>query len=119
VTRPFISYEYDAPTQSDLISGSTRADFLLFWSTIEGFASIRHTENGSWFIQEFVKKIQELHDNQHLMDICTAVTNEVSSKRGYKDECMVPKLESTFIKIFRFPPVSNENSLNDSNTSVA
>lgn len=116
VTTPFINYEYDAPTQSDMISGSTRADFLLFWSTIEGFASIRHTEKGSWFIQELVKKIQELHNNQHLMDICTAVTNEVSSKRGYKDECMVPKLESTFIKIFRFPSATNET---DPNSSVA
>lgn len=119
VTRPNSNIEYDGPTHSDMISGSTRADFLLFWSTIEGFASIRHTEDGSWFIQELVKKIHELHGNHHLMDICTAVTNEVSSKRGYQDECMVPKLESTFIKNFRFPTVLEKPSSSETNTSVA
>lgn len=96
--------EYDGPVQSDLtISGSTRADFLTFWSTIEGFASVRHIDDGSWFIQELTKKIKELHHDQHLMDICIAVIKEVSLKRGYRDECMLPKLESTFTKNFRFP----------------
>lgn len=96
-------HEHDGPVQSFLASGSVFADFLTFWSTIEGFASVRHIDNGSWFIQEFVKKIRELHNHQHLMDICTAVINEVSLKRGYNDECMLPKLEATFTRNFRFP----------------
>jgi caspase 8 len=54
--RKYVSKtEFDGPTQSGLISGSIRADFLTFWSTIEGFASVRHVDNGSWFIQELVK----------------------------------------------------------------
>ena len=101
--KKIIQTELDGPNQSNLISGSTRADFLIFWSTIEGFASVRHVENGSWFIQELVKKVTELHKSQHLMDICTSVINEVSMKRGYRDQCMLPKLESTFTKNFRFP----------------
>lgn len=95
--------ELDGPSQSTLISGSTRADFLIFWSTIEGFASIRDVHNGTWFIQELVRKIRESCKSQNLLDICTAVIKEVSLKRNYSDECMLPKLESTFTRNFRFP----------------
>lgn len=102
--------EDDGPTQSRFTSGSIHADFLTFWSTIEGFASVRHVDDGSWFIQEFVKKIRELYKDQHLMDICTSVINEVSLKRGYNNECMLPKLEATFTKNFRFPETKMDSS---------
>lgn len=103
-------HEFDGPSQSTVMSGSVFADFLIFWSTIEGFASVRHIDNGSWFIQELVRKIRELHRDQHLMDICTAVIKEVSLKRGYKDECMLPKLEATFTRNFRFPESKNDSN---------
>lgn len=99
--------ELDGPSQSTVTSGSIYADFLIFWSTIEGFASVRHVDDGSWFVQELVKKIRELYKEKHLMDICTAVIKEVSLKRGYKDECMLPKLEATFTRSFRFPEYLN------------
>lgn len=103
-------HEPDGPTQSAHSSGVKFADFLTFWSTIEGFASVRHIDNGSWFIQELVKKIRELHREQHLIDICTAVTYEVSQKRGYYDECMISKVEHTFTKNFRFPLAKPDSS---------
>lgn len=96
--------EYDGST--NIISGSVLSDFFLFWSSIEGFASVRDIEKGSWFIQLFVKKVSELHSHQHLLDICTAVNNEISLKRGNKNECMVSKVEHTFLKIFKFPQSS-------------
>ncbi|KAG5671006.1 hypothetical protein PVAND_001230 [Polypedilum vanderplanki] len=103
VRRIVPSTENDGPSTSSLISGSTRADFLIFWSTIEGFASVRHIDQGSWFIQELVKRIRETYRTTNLLDICTAVIREVSLRRGYRDECMLPKLESTFTQNFRFP----------------
>lgn len=102
--------EYDGPNMSVLREGSVHADFLIFWSTIEGFASIRHIENGSWFIQELVKKIRELHKSQHLMDICTAVTRDISNMRGNRDECMLSKLETTFTLNFHFPALQSESN---------
>lgn len=99
--------EHDGPVQS---SGSVFADFLTFWSTIEGFASVRHIDNGTWFIQEMVKKIRELHRDQHLVDICTAVINRVSQMRGDEDECMLPELKFTFTKLFRFPASNIDSS---------
>lgn len=110
VRKVIPKHEYDGPSQSTVTSGSVFADFLIFWSTIEGFASVRHIDNGSWFIQELVTKIRELHRGQHLMDICTAVIKEVSLKRGYKDECMLPKLEATFTRNFRFPESKNDSN---------
>lgn len=102
--------EYDGPNVSVLREGSVHAEFLIFWSTIEGFASIRHIENGSWFIQELVKKIRELHRTQHLMDICTAVTRDISNMRGNRDECMLSKLETTFTLNFYFPALKSESN---------
>lgn len=107
VKKAIPQLEYDGPTPSFMMSGSVYADFLIFWSTIEGFASVRHIDNGSWFIQELVKKIRELHREHHLIDICTAVIKEVSLKRGNNEECMLPKLEATFTRKFRFPEAKN------------
>lgn len=109
VKKKINEIEHDGPGMSTLTSGSVFADFLIFWSTIEGFASFRHVEDGSWFIQELVKKIRELHKEQHLMDICTAVIREVSSKRSHQDECMLPKLEATFTRSFRFPETKKDS----------
>ena len=110
VRKVSLKTEFDGPSQSTIISGSVFADFLTFWSTIEGFASVRHIDNGSWFIQELVRKIRELHQEQHFMDICTNVISEVSAKRGYRDECMLPKLETTFTKNFRFPETKKSST---------
>ncbi|XP_058458812.1 caspase-8 [Malaya genurostris] len=79
-------------------TASVFVDFLVAWSTVPGFASIRHVEKGSWFIQELCLKLRQLHANNHLMDILTAVINDVSSKRGYGNECMVPIIYSTLRK---------------------
>ncbi|CAO1426766.1 unnamed protein product [Diamesa serratosioi] len=101
-----LTTELDGPSSST-ISGSLFADFLTFWSTIEGFASVRHIDNGTWFIQELVQKIKELHVNQHFIDICTTVIHAVHSKRGYRDECMLPKIDTTFTKNFYLPHITD------------
>lgn len=99
-----LDVEYDGPCSSrEAKNGSMFADFFTFWSTVEGFASIRHPEDGSWFIQEIINKIKSQHNSHHLMDICTSVINEVHSKRVYGNEFMLPKLETTFTKTFYFP----------------
>ncbi|XP_053659638.1 caspase-8 [Anopheles marshallii] len=83
-------------------TASVFMDFLVAWSTVPGFASIRHIEKGSWFIQELCAKLRQLHESEHIMDILTAVINDVSSKRGYGNECMVPIVQSTLSKKLYF-----------------
>ncbi|EAT33580.1 AAEL014148-PA [Aedes aegypti] len=92
--------EHDGPSSET--TASVFVDFLVAWSTVPGFASIRHIEKGSWFIQELCSKIRQLYERDHLMDILTAVINDVSAKRGYENECMVPIIYTTLRKKLYF-----------------
>ncbi|KFB47561.1 hypothetical protein ZHAS_00015525 [Anopheles sinensis] len=84
---PVPTYEHDG-LDSDDRTASVFMDFLVAWSTVPGFASIRHVEKGSWFIQELCTKLRQLYKSEQIMDILTSVINDVSSKRGYGNECM-------------------------------
>ncbi|XP_055624552.1 caspase-8 [Toxorhynchites rutilus septentrionalis] len=92
--------EHDGPSSER--TASIFVDFLVAWSTVPGFASVRHIEKGSWFIQELCQKLKQLRQGNHIMDILTAVINDVSSKRGYGNECMVPIIYSTLRKRLYF-----------------
>ncbi|KAL9704417.1 hypothetical protein quinque_007935 [Culex quinquefasciatus] len=98
--------EHDGPSSEK--TASVFVDFLVAWSTVPGFASVRHIEKGSWFIQELCVKLRELHQRDHIMDILTAVINDVSGKRGYANECMVPIIYSTLRKKLFFEPLKNK-----------
>ncbi|XP_040169158.1 caspase-8 [Anopheles arabiensis] len=98
---PVPIYEHDGLEGSEK-TASVFMDFLVAWSTVPGFASIRHIEKGSWFIQELCAKLRQLYRSEHIMDILTAVINDVASKRGYGNECMVPIVQSTLSKKLYF-----------------
>uniref|UniRef100_A0A3F2YU15 CASPL1 n=1 Tax=Anopheles christyi TaxID=43041 RepID=A0A3F2YU15_9DIPT len=98
---PIPIYEHDGLEGSEK-TASVFMDFLVAWSTVPGFASIRHIEKGSWFIQELCAKLRQLYRSEHIMDILTAVINDVASKRGYGNECMVPIVQSTLSKRLYF-----------------
>ncbi|XP_055531220.1 caspase-8 isoform X2 [Wyeomyia smithii] len=98
--------EHDGPSAEK--TASVYVDFLVAWSTVPGFASVRHIEKGSWFVQELCLKLRQLHVKDHLMDILTAVINDVSSKRGYGNECMVPIIKSTLRKKLYFEPLKDK-----------
>ncbi|XP_035898305.1 caspase-8 [Anopheles stephensi] len=98
---PIPNHEHDGPDGGER-TASVFMDFLVAWSTVPGFASIRHIEKGSWFIQELCTKLRQLYGSEHIMDILTAVINDVASKRGYGNECMVPIVQSTLSKKLYF-----------------
>lgn len=84
-------------------NATDHADMVLAMSTVNGFASLRHTKDGSWFIQTLCKKINELGDSEHILDILTEVNNEVGNKRGFDNACMTPISSQTLRKKFRLP----------------
>lgn len=92
----------DGPTSCSL---PIYSDLLTCISTVPGFTSIRHTENGSWFIQTLCKKINELAARKHFADILTVVGREVQNLRGRNNQCMVPIYRST-LRMELFFPVS-------------
>ncbi|XP_055843650.1 caspase-8 [Episyrphus balteatus] len=91
--------ESDAPEEDATDYG----DMVQAMSTVPGFASLRHTRTGSWFIQTLCEKINELGDSEHILDILTEVNDEVGNKRGFDNACMTPISSQTLRKKFRLP----------------
>lgn len=93
-------YEYDSPK---IVNGSGFYDMITAISTIPRFASVRHTENGTWFIQTICKKVKEYGDRLHIIDIMTIVMRDISYKRNENNECMVPRVINQLTKSLYFP----------------
>lgn len=84
-------------------SSSPFSDLLTCVSTVRGFTSVRHIEDGSWFIQTLCQKISELAAHEHFAEILRITGADVMQKRGPGNECMVPINCSTFGKKLYFP----------------
>ncbi|XP_017006651.2 caspase-8 isoform X2 [Drosophila takahashii] len=93
-------FKIDVTTQSP----SQHVNMVRAMSTVNGFSALRHTHSGSWFIQGLCDAIDQHSASEHIADILTIVTNEVSQKRGKNDESMVPKFNSSFRQHVYFPP---------------
>ncbi|XP_025995453.2 caspase-8 isoform X2 [Solenopsis invicta] len=68
------------------------ANFFMFMSTIQGFLSIRHKEEGSWFIQE-VCKIFKTYGNQLTFHDCVRkIMKSIREKKGTIDGNKIAQL---------------------------
>ncbi|XP_053673133.1 caspase-like [Anopheles nili] len=56
----------------------THADFLFAYATIPGFMAFRNTTQGSWFINELCKEMQENGFKYDLVTLLTFVTQKVA-----------------------------------------
>ncbi|XP_034119497.1 caspase-8 [Drosophila albomicans] len=70
-------------------------NMVVAMSTVPGYVALRHSLNGSWFIQTLCETVREHADNDHVLEILTTTIGKVSEKRGDKDQQMVPLLSST------------------------
>nr|XP_039252691.1 caspase-3-like [Styela clava]XP_039252692.1 caspase-3-like [Styela clava] len=61
------------------------ADFLIAYSTIEGYYSWRNPMIGSWFIQSLIKCVKHYSHKWDLMKILTRVNKEVCCKESNPD----------------------------------
>lgn len=74
---------FDGPTKTQR-NGQTAAlfsDLLVVQSTITGFKSIRHEDNGSWFIQTLCDNINQQNCNEYVFE-----TSNDMLKIMYKNE---------------------------------
>nr|XP_012594479.1 caspase-10 [Microcebus murinus]XP_012594480.1 caspase-10 [Microcebus murinus] len=80
-------------------------DFLLGLSTVPGYLSFRHMEEGSWYIQSLCKHLKTLVPrHEDILSILTAVNHDVSrkaDKSGLKKQ--MPQSASTLTKKLVFP----------------
>ncbi|CAL8096745.1 unnamed protein product [Orchesella dallaii] len=54
-----------------------RADFLIVYSTVEGYYSWRNTTEGSWFVQSLTKVLTSHKNKKDLLSMMTIVCREV------------------------------------------
>ncbi|XP_031838723.2 caspase-8 Dredd [Nomia melanderi] len=57
-------------------------NFCIFMSTMQGFVSVRHKEEGSWFIQEFCNVLQNEGSEITFMKATNKIIQGVMKKRG-------------------------------------
>lgn len=91
-------------------------DLLLCFSTFPGYSSYRDTNEGSWFIQEFVSVFEEQAHSEHVMDMLTEINRKVSQKKhreSMSETCVQMPFPSSSLtkKWFINPPQLGATSL--------
>ena len=81
-----------------------KTDFLFAYATTTGYKAFRDPEEGSWFIQQLCKTLRANAHKDHLVDILTMVTNQVSSME-YHGEAELPAIKSCLRKKLYIHPV--------------
>ncbi|XP_036338988.1 caspase-8 [Rhagoletis pomonella] len=82
-------------------------DIVKAMSTVPGYSAMRHTVEGTWFIQELCEAVERFGDRRHIVDILICVNRKVSERRGNENEIMMPISSNTLRKYFFLPPRSN------------
>ncbi|XP_029344970.1 caspase-1 isoform X2 [Acyrthosiphon pisum] len=80
---PGITLRKETVTEVDSSTASYKipkhADFLITFSTYDGYYSFRHPENGTWFIQSLCSEMNKHdHSNSDLLGIMTRVSRRVA-----------------------------------------
>lgn len=91
------------------------ADFLIAYSTVEGFYSWRHPENGTWFIQCLCQELHESGSKLDLLAIMTRVSRRVAiDMESFNDlypwqheQKQVPSINSMLIREVIFKSKKN------------
>ena len=58
----------------------TNADFLYAFATVDKFVSVRHPEEGSYFVRNLVNVFREQVADEHLLDMLTSVNQKVCAE---------------------------------------
>jgi len=98
----------------------TWADFLIAYSTVEGYYSWRHVQKGSWFLQALVSVIREKSHCDDLMTMFAEINRKVSYEftsnnpkdEDYHNRKQVPCVSSMLTRLlyFNLPDDSRQNS---------
>lgn len=72
----------DGPTNRNISNLLAYRNFCIFMSTLQGFVSVRHKEEGSWFIQELCNIFQTEGSRMTFLEATSKITQRVMEKRG-------------------------------------
>ncbi|XP_021913521.1 caspase-1-like isoform X2 [Zootermopsis nevadensis] len=91
------SHRYSIPAEADLLIAFRRV-------------ALRDTEDGTWFIQEFCKELEDNGDKMDLLSLFTNVNRRVAVNKEYKKLKQMPVVQSTLTrKIFLGSAVRRSN----------
>lgn len=98
----------DGPNDSSVANIASYRNFCLFMSTIQGFVSVRHKVQGSWFIQELCNVLQSGDSELTFFQLVSKVLQSVEQKRGKLDStdavAQLPELRTCrLLTDFQFP----------------
>ncbi|KAJ9578453.1 hypothetical protein L9F63_005323 [Diploptera punctata] len=87
-------------------------DFLIVYSSVEGYGSFRNTNTGTWFIQSLCEKLETLTPDTDILTIMTRTIQRVAStcmtshfdKHGIRFKTQVPHINCTLVKNIYFRP---------------
>lgn len=60
----------------------TKSDCLVAYATVPGYAAMRNTERGSWFIQAFIQIVAFHAKDKSLLEIMTMTNNHIKEREG-------------------------------------
>ncbi|KAK9303168.1 hypothetical protein QLX08_005109 [Tetragonisca angustula] len=76
----------DGPTDCKSSNILPYKNFCIFMSTMQGFISVRHKKEGSWFIQEFCNILQSGKNKITFLEAIRKTTQSVMKKKGKLNE---------------------------------
>lgn len=88
-----------------------QADFLLSFSTAEGYVSWRNSAFGSWYVKALVETMHEHAAKEHLADILTEVNRRVSENQSQSGFRQIPAVVNQLRKQLYFNPSNHSRNL--------
>lgn len=96
-------------TQKSLLPD--QADFLLSFSTAEGYVSWRNSAYGSWYVKALVEAMHELAGKEHLVDILTEVNRRVAENQSQSGFRQIPAVVNQMRKRLYFNPSKHSRNV--------
>ena len=88
-----------------------QADFLLSFSTAEGYVSWRNSAFGSWYVKALVETMHEHAAKEHLVDILTEVNRRVAENQSQSGFRQIPAVVNQLRKQLYFNPSKHSRNL--------
>ena len=81
-----------------------QSDFLLSFSTVEGYVSWRNSVYGSWYVKALVEVFTEFSAREHLLDMLTEVNLRVAENQSQSGFRQIPAVVNQLRKQLFFNP---------------
>ncbi|KAG8238836.1 hypothetical protein J437_LFUL018470 [Ladona fulva] len=115
----------DSSPERSLILPSN-ADFLIAYSSMEGYYSFRNSKEGTWFIQDFCKELRENVYKRDFLSILTRTLRRVAYLRSsyvpfdqhFSGRRQMPVFSSTLTRDIHFNINSNDPMVQEPNVTA-